>query len=135
MSADDTLSGMKNDVKDIQAAATDLQDALSTVKNQIKVIQKMKPKAPKTFPEACADTSKATQYQVITGFIDKAPGSATDWVLKAFDGTGEYKISKEVGLIGQGTLVSPSTTPPTLKELGWLDKSSGSIVCIETAKQ
>lgn len=136
VAADELLEQEKEALIKLKKAGEAIREHFANVRRLIKVINTMKPKAPTTFPERCADPKLANQYTLVEGFIDKS--AAGGWSLKTFDGTKEYPISKDVGLIGQGTLINPSSTPQDMREQGWIDKKKGKkgeVVCLSVTSK
>lgn len=127
------LADLSKDERSIKEAFDTEDEDLTTIRRDIKNIEKMKPQTPKTFPHRCADTTLAGQYKAVEGFIDKATGSPTGWALKTAENK-EYPISRDVGLIGTGELINPSYTPQNYKDSGWYDSATKKVVCLKQAE-
>lgn len=124
--ADNDLSEIPPDMTNLNTAAKDINEKLSLIKDQIALIQKIKPKVPTTFPGQCV----AYKSNPVTGMIELS--ATRKWVfITAQQPNNPYQISDNVGWT-DGNPAILSRTIEGKPETAYLQ--NGKVVCLEPLK-
>jgi len=122
----DSLNMLSKNAKTIDEAAADIAKTLDNMKFQIKAIEKMKPKVPKTFPGKCKDYREHS----VKGVIDTLAGK---WTFKTFTNNKvEYhQFSPDVGWTdGNPAIISRTIKGKT--DTAYLEGNT--VVCLDPFK-
>ncbi len=134
---------LKDNVKDMNTAISDLEKAVDAfieaqskaksdqaqVEATITYVNSIKPTIIDELPCLCKKEPKSLKK--VTGWIDKATGSATKFVLKNNEYPNGIQINSNVGTWGKGTLAIPSYTPDKHTEEAWVDTTANEVVCLQ----